>query len=422
MRDKTFNIAIVGGGVAGVTAAHILQRSHQVTLFEKNDYIGGHTNTVEIADGPDAGTAVDTGFIVCNDRTYPLFYQFLDQLGVSRQLSDMSFGFYDASDGFYYAGTNVSGMFAQPRNLISPRFWSMLYEIARFGRVGLAALERGEEDHKTLGEFLADHGFSKRVIERYIIPMGAAIWSTAPQRMMDFPAKALLSFYRNHGLLKLTDIPAWRTVAGGSWSYIKAFLKTFKGRVVKQAKIDSIRRSGDGVFMRVNGGEERFDKVVLAAHADQSLALLADPSPDETRLLGAWRYEENHTVLHTDASIMPPSRRAWASWNYVREKGRSSDAPATLTYYMNRLQNLNTTRDYFVTLNREGAYRDVDVIREFTYTHPGYTFDSIAAQRELPRLNGVNKTYYCGSYFGNGFHEDAVRSSVQMARGFGLEL
>ncbi|MBI1388377.1 MAG: NAD(P)-binding protein [bacterium] len=418
-----FQIAVIGAGAAGVTAANILQRRHNVTLFEKNSRLGGHVNTIEIENGPDAGTAVDTGFIVFNDRTYPLFNRLLSQLEVTARPSDMSFGFHDEASDFYYAGMGWRNLLARKRNALSPSFWSLLIGIDRFGREGRRALKEENLEGVSLGEFVIQKQFSPFVIQNYIAPMAAAIWSTPAERVLEFPAGALLSFYENHGLLNLSEVPCWRTVTGGSREYIRAFVTRFQGRIVTGAKIERVERGEQGVTLRFQGGEpQRFDKVVMAAHADESLALLADPSPDERRLLGAWRYEKNLAILHTDASVMPARRAAWASWNYTREKGPGAHGAATLTYWMNRLQGLKTRDPYFVTLNRFGAIDESKVIRRIEYSHPGYTFQSIASQRELPSLNGINHTYFCGSYFSHGFHEDAVRAGAGVAHCFGLEL
>lgn len=414
-------IAVIGAGVAGVAASHLLQGRYDVTLFERNDYVGGHTNTIVIEGGADAWLAVDTGFIVLNQRTYPLFNRLLLEWGVSLRDSDMSFGFYDESTGFQYAGTGVGGLFAQPMNALSPSFLKMLWDIRRFGIVGARALEDNLPPETTLGDFLAQHRFSARVINDYILPLGAAIWSTAPGRMVEYPAASILGFFNNHGLLNLADAPIWQTVEGGSSQYIKAFLRGFTGNVRLSCPVNGVERNDEGVRVCYSGGEERFDRALMACHADESLALLKDPSPDEARLLGAWRYSKNHTVLHTDASVMPTRKRAWASWNYVRERDGGDHERAALTYHMNRLQGLKTQIQYFVTLNVTRVIAPQSIIREIEYTHPQYDLAALRSQQELPRLNGARNTYFCGSYFGYGFHEDAVRSAVEAARNLGVE-
>ncbi len=423
MASGQLKIAVVGGGVAGITASYLLQRKHEVTLFEKNDYLGGHTNTIVIKDGPDAGTPVDTGFIVLNDKTYPLLHRLLKQLNVPVRTSDMSFSFYNEKTGMQFAGTGLSGIFSQKSNLFRPSFWKMLKEIRRFGVVSKQAIEKNNLSNVSMGDFLKEHHFSQKTIDQYIIPMGSAIWSTSPGKMLDFPAETLLRFFNNHGLLSLYDIPQWQTVASGSHAYVKSFLNSFQGTVHLNARIDHIKRTENNVSITFMDGKEiPFDCVVMAAHADESLQLLQDPSPDEKKLLGSWNYEKNVTVLHTDDTVLSPNKKTWASWNYVREKEGDESGGATLTYHMNRLQGLETHHQYFVTLNRIKPIPQDKIIREFDYTHPTYTFDAIDSQKELPKLNGVRNTYFCGSYFGYGFHEDAVRSGVEVARAFGLEL
>ncbi len=414
-------IAVIGGGVAGLSAAFLLQEKFKVTLFEKNDYVGGHTNTIVIPSGPDAGTPVDTGFIVLNDRTYPTFHRFLQRLGVSARASDMSFGFYDEGTGLQYAGSDLNGLFAQRRNLFRPDFHRMLWDIRRFGKEGLEDLKRGATA-PTLGKYLESKRFSKEMIDRYLLPMGSAIWSTPPGEIWEFPTETFLNFFKNHGLLDLSDRPQWQTVVGGSQSYVRAFLKAFRGEVRKGSGVSSLRREGEGVVLRQGNREERFDKAVVAAHADEALMLLEDPSDEERRLLGAWRYQDNHTVLHSDVTVLPPNRRAWASWNYVAEKDAPPGGKTSLTYYMNRLQGLTTQKTYCVTLNRSVPPREEETIREFFYHHPTYSLASVKSQSELPRLNGVRNTYFCGSYFGYGFHEDAVKAGVAVGRSLGVDL
>ena len=414
------SVAVVGGGVAGVVSAHELAKAgHQVTLFEKNAYVGGHTATVVLDQGPDAGAPVDTGFIVCNDRTYPNFHRFLADLGVSWRWSDMSFGYYDRNTGLQYAGTTLSGLFAQRANLASPSFYSFLAEVVRFGWRAEKDLGRGVLTGLTLGDYLTRVGGSRALRDHYVAPIGAAVWSAGLDEMMDFPAETFLRFFKNHGLLSLTDRARWQTVVGGSHAYVKAFLARFPGTVIKGAAVESVRRSGGGVEIRAAGRDAmRFDRVVIAAHADEALSVLADPSPDEERLLGAWSYSRNRTVLHTDESFLPPNSRANASWNYRREQGEPGSAGVSVTYDMNRLQGLKTLRRYLVTLNPRREPAPGTIVREFMYTHPSYTFSSIRTQPELRSLNGVRSTWFCGSYFGYGFHEDAVASAFDAVRDF----
>lgn len=307
-------VAVIGAGVAGITAAHLLQRRHDVVLFEKENRLGGNTNTVVLPDGPDAGTPVDTGFIVCNDWTYPNFLKLLGELRVAVRDSDMSFSFNCLRSGLEYAGTNLNTLFAQRRNMLSPPFWRMLLDIIRFNRNALAALESGRLAGLTLGGLVDVGGYSRRFTEHYLLPMGAAIWSTPSAEMLRFPAEAFVKFCRNHGLLNIEHRPTWKTVVGGSISYLRAFEKRFRGSIRLASPVAHVRRENGRVVVRPGSGpDEVFDAVVIASHADEALAMLADPSDDERRLLGPWRYQENLTLLHTDPRVMPRARRAWSS-------------------------------------------------------------------------------------------------------------
>ncbi len=411
MRKGT--VAVIGGGVAGIVAAHLLQKTHQVTLFEQGDYLGGHTHTITIADGPDAGTPVDTGFIVFNEATYPYFIGFLAELGVPSRQTEMSFGFQCLESGFIYAGNTLSGLFAQRSNLLKPQFYRFLLEIGRFCRQGKIDVESAE-DLGSLADYVRRHGFLPFMVDNYLKPMAAAIWSTPTAEVTAFPARAFLLFFRNHGLLDLWNRPAWRTVAGGSNSYVKAFTSFFTGTVRLKTQIQRVFRTDAGVQLHfADRHQETFDQVVMATHADQTLRLLGDPSREEMRLLSPWQYQENSTVLHTDLNVLPPMRRAWSCWNFRREPGSSSSQPAYVTYSMNLLQGLATSKQYLVTLNRPSPYDEKQVIARMTYHHPSYTNASMATQAILPTLNGVRNSWFCGSYFGYGFHEDAVRSSYQ---------
>jgi predicted NAD/FAD-binding protein len=427
MSDARKRIAVVGGGVAGITTAYLLDRHHEVTIFEAGSYLGGHTNTITIEKGPDSGIGVDTGFIVLNDKNYPLFHRFLKRLDVPVRWSNMSFGYYDPTRNFYYAGRGFNGLFAQRCNLASPSFYAFIAEVLRFGREGQAALRSEILSTETLGKFLEERDFSRRFIADYLLPMGAAIWSTPEMKVMDFPALSFLHFFRNHGLLSLKERPRWQTVVGGSSSYVKKFIGQFTGEIRLASAVLRVERDAAGcrIFTSDTDGEA-FDKVIFAAHADQSLSMLAEPSEDEQELLGAWRYQSNDTILHSDASLLPPYQRAWASWNYrggsSEGGGGSSVAPAALSYWMNLLQGLETQRNYFVSLNSSEAIREDKILARIDYSHPQYTTQAMDTQAKLSRLNGVNNSYFCGSYFGYGFHEDAVRSAVNVAKEFGIEL
>ena len=423
MQRSSQRIAVVGGGVAGIVCSYLLAREHQVTLFEQNNYLGGHTNTIEIPDGPDAGTPVDTGFIVLNDQNYPNFQRFLALLNVRVRYSCMSFGYFCEKTGFCYAGTDLNGMFAKRRNLINPSFWSMLLEIKRFGRESLEALDSGSLASLNLGEFLAEGRYSRFFQDNYLLPISSAIWSAGNKRISEFPAEMFVKFFKNHGLLSIRNRPRWQTVVGGSQSYVRAFLKAYSGQVRLSTPVREVRRLDKAVNVICKNGEvEQFDKVVLASHADQTLKLLGDPSPQEQDALGAWTYSRNRTVLHSSAEILPPLKRAWASWNYRRFDQGDDPSSVTVTYHMNRLQGLNAAREYCVTLNPPREIPTSSLIREIEYTHPVYSRKSIDSQEKIRAANGTRNTYYCGAYLGSGFHEDAVSSALEVAKAFGQKL
>ncbi len=413
-------IAVIGAGVSGVTTACLLQDHHEITLYEKNGYIGGHTHTVVVDRGPDAGTPVDTGFIVMNNRTYPLFTRLLNRLKVSRLDTDMSFSYTCRRTGLQYASSNLNALFAQRTNAFRPSFWRFLWGV----HVLMQSMQRDLADGRlagiTLGEYLAREGVGRAVIEQFVYPMAAAIWSAPDDQMRDFPVETFIRFYENHGLLTLTDHPQWAVVEGGSHTYVKAFLDGFNGRVMEATPVTGISRTKRGVIVTSEGDRhETFDRVVVATHADEALKMLQDPSPEERRLLSPWRYVPNRVILHVDASLLPSQPRARASWNYIREAGSERGDPITVTYYMNRLQHLKTRETWCVTLNPAREIPESAIHREMTYDHPLFTFDSVATQKELKQLNGMQNTYFCGSYFGYGFHEDAVSSSVDVATALG---
>jgi len=418
---KRPRIAVVGGGIAGITAAYQLQKTHHESLFEANDYVGGHTHTQIIPDGPDAGTPVDTGFIVLNDRTYPILNRFFKKLNVKICKSDMSFSYFSERTGFQYGSRSLNSLFAQRGNLLDPAYWGVLAEILSFNRKVQQGLQHGTLGDLTLGHFLRRYKFTPRFKRQYVFPMVAAIWSAPDAQVDQFPMLTFARFFSNHGLLNITHQPQWYYVAGGSQTYVRAFLKQFSGDVHTQTALKSIERLPDGVILQTTAGEtHRFDRVVIATHADQALKLLADPSAEEERLLSPWRYSFNETYLHTDTRWMPANKRAWASWNFFRAAGAGAEAPVTLTYHMNRLQQLNTHHQYLVTLNPFKPIAADKIVARMTYTHPTFTFDSLRTQRDLPRLNGQRNTVFCGSYFRYGFHEDAARSGVQAAAALGV--
>ncbi len=407
--------------MAGVVSAYLLARRHRVTLIEARSYVGGHTNTVTLSRGPDAGQKVDTGFIVFNDRTYPLFNRFLEQLRVAWREGDMSFGYHCRRSGWSYGGHDLNTLFARRSNLFNPDFLRFVVDLTRLNRDGRRALRNGSLNGEGIAEFARRAGYTDTFWRHYLAPLGAAMWSSGSRQIAEFPAQSFLQFLENHGLLSFTDRPRWRTVVGGSRSYIEAFLKQFSGTVLTGCPVTRVVRLPDRVEVVLGNERLCFDAVVMACHADQSLALLQEPTAEERTLLGAWEYSRNHTVLHTDLSQMPPNRRVWSSWNYLRDPEVGEDS-VSITYDMNRLQGLQTSNRYLVTLNRTAEIDPRQVVADFDYRHPIFNHRSMATQSRLPQLNGRQRTYFCGSYFGYGFHEDAVRSAVQVGRALGIEL
>jgi predicted NAD/FAD-binding protein len=412
-------IAIIGAGISGLTVAHLLHRDHDLTVFEGADYAGGHTNTVRV-DTPDATHHVDTGFIVFNDRNYPNFERLLARIGVASQPSNMSFAVSDEDGDFEYSSVSANGLFAKRSHLAAPWFHRMLADVVRFQRAA-HDLVRSGADGPSLGHWVEELRLSRPFIDRLIVPQAAAVWSADPRQMWTFPARFLAEFFDNHGMLELRNRPRWRVVRGGSARYVEQLTAPWRERLRLSTPVQAIHRADDHVVVQPRGGEpERFDHVVLATHSDQALSLLADPSDREHELLGAIPYQPNQAVLHTDERMLPRRRRAWASWNYHlldEPKG-----PATVTYHMNRLQSLDADREFCVTLNRGDAIDPDKVIRRIDYAHPVFTAAGEAAQARHHEISGVERTHFCGAYWGWGFHEDGVKSALRVAERFGGRL
>jgi len=409
-------IAVVGSGIAGLGAAWLLSREHEVVLFEREARLGGHTHTHRVQQGG-RSYSVDSGFIVFNAQNYPLLTQLLGQLDVLSQPTTMSFSVQNARNSLEYNATDLDGMFCQRRNLVSPRFWGMVRDILRFYREAPALLAL-PGDGPSLGDYLEENRYSRMFIEDHLVPMASALWSSPAQGIMGFPAKYLARFMDNHHMLQVQGRPPWRVVSGGSSSYIAALQKQWAVQVRLSSPVRKLRRDADGVTVSTDTGEERFDQVVLACHSDQSLALLADPSAAETEVLGAIPYQANETVLHTDARLLPTRRKAWAAWSaYVpAEPG----AACTVSYCMNLLQGLDSREPFVVTLNRSKDIDPAKVLARMRYHHPVYTHASVAAQARRAEINGGNRTWYAGAYWGFGFHEDGLRSGVDVANALGV--
>lgn len=411
-------IAIIGSGISGLACAHYLHRDHEVQVLEKAPRIGGHTATVDVAVGG-RKFAIDTGFIVFNDWTYPNFIELMDEIGVSSKATEMSFSLSDQASGLEYAGSSLNTLFAQRSNLLSPRFLGMLRNIVRFNREAAADLEAGAvEAGQTLGSYLAQKRYSKSFIDWYLVPMGSAIWSADVQVMLDFPLEFFVRFFSNHGLLNIRNRPQWRVIEGGSREYLKPLIDPFADSIRTSVDIAGVRREGQGAVVRYRDGRlESFDKVVFACHSDQALEILDDASSKETEILSAIPYQNNEVILHTDTRLLPVSRRAWSSWNYQRKPGSER---ATLTYNMNILQGIEAPETFCVTLNDRTSINPHKVLGEFQYAHPVFTLAGVAAQARWAEIN-TGSTWFCGAYWRNGFHEDGVYSAKRVANAIGIQ-
>lgn len=407
-------IAIIGAGVSGLTAAYRLQPQHDITLYEANDYLGGHANTVEV-DWQGERQVIDTGFIVFNDWTYPKFIELLDELQIPSHETSMSFSVRCDASNLEYNGSSLNGLFAQRRNLLRPSFYRMLRDIMRFNREAPELVLKGSAlDETPVGEFLTRHRYSREFADHYLLPMGAAIWSCPLGTFAQFPIRFIIEFFQNHGLLSVRHRPTWRTIRGGSREYVARMAKRFSDRVRLSTPIQKVQRSASEVLVTpAHGPPQRFDHVVFACHSDQALRMLADPTATEQAVLAEFPYERNVAVLHTDEAVLPRRRRAWACWNY-RLTGHPAQHAATVTYQMNMLQHLQSPHTYNVTLNSDADIDPAKVLRRFEYHHPIFTVRRATAQARHPELIHVNRSSYCGAYWGNGFHEDGVVSALRV--------
>ena len=419
-------IAVIGSGVAGLSAAWLLSRRYRVTVFEAAPQLGGHSHTVDVPLG-ERTIPVDAGFIVYNERTYPNLTRLFRHLGVETEGTDMSFGVSIAGGRLEYAGARrLAGLFAQKRNLLRPGFWRMLADIVRFYR-SFRAHDVRSLAGVTLGDLLDAGRFGRAFRDAHLLPMAAAIWSGTFRSILDFPAPCFLAFCRNHGLLQVSGRPQWRTVSGRSRDYVKRLAAGISGPIFLNAPVAEIRRGPGGAEVtlandaRSRFGHARFDRVVVAAHADAALRMLADASAEERRLLGAFAFQPNRAILHTDAALMPRRRACWASWNYIADGPNEEDAPVFVTYWLNRLQNLDAAPPLFLSLNAARRPRAEAILAEFGYDHPQFDGAAIAAQAELHSIQGVRNTWFCGAWTGYGFHEDGLVSGMAAASALGVE-
>ena len=411
---KSKKIAIVGTGIAGMSAAWLLSKHHSVTIFEMDKRIGGHSNTVNINN-----LSVDTGFIVYNVKNYPNLIALFEHLGVVTQSTDMSFGVSVDQGGFEYSGGDTLGLFAQKSNLLRPRFWRMVKDILRFYREAPLAFVNNTNHDVTLGQYLSKNNYSETFQRDHLLPMGAAIWSTPVDKMLDYPLTSFLNFCDNHGLLQISGRPEWRTVVGGSKEYIKCLVKNYQHKIQTNRAVKQVWSDTDGAYVEdCNDNIFKFDHVIMASHADQALNMLKSPNSNELKLLGAFSYQTNKAILHTDKSLMPNNKRAWSSWNYLRAQADGKDS-VCVTYWMNKLQNLNANTNYFVTLNPPKKPNEGSILRSFIYQHPVFDCRAMTAQKKLWGLQGKRRLWFCGSYFGHGFHEDALQSGLAVAEELG---
>ena len=412
-------IAIIGSGISGMVAAHRLSSKNEVAVYEAGAHIGGHTNTVDV-EHLGQSYAVDTGFIVYNDWTYPKFIELMDELAVPWQPSDMSFSVRCDKSGLEYNGTSLNSLFAQRRNVLRPSFLRMVADILKFNRRAPALLNN-TTDRISLGDYLHDEGYSRYFIDHYIIPMGAAIWSSRPVDMLHFPARFFVEFFSNHGFLSVNERPTWRVIKGGSREYVKRLTARFADRIHLNTPVASIQRNPQNVVLRLkNGTIEHFDQVFIACHSDQALKLLSDPSQEERDILGAIGYQANEALLHSDERLMPRRPLARAAWNYhlpIEQYER-----VTVTYNMNILQGLKAPTQFLLSLNRNADVDPSTVLGSYVYHHPVYTTEAVAAQKRRHEINGVRRTYYCGAYWGYGFHEDGVKSALVSLEEFQRQL
>jgi len=410
--------AIIGTGIAGMGCAHLLQHRYDLTIFEKNDYIGGHTNTISVNEEGEE-VYMDTGFMVFNFETYPNLCQLFEEIKAPIKKTDMSFSVQHVPTGLEYSGSGLNGLFAQRKNIFSPAYIRMLMEITRFNKISVDILDKPEYANHSLADYIKEFKFSEEMLLKYLVPMSSAVWSTPMDKMLDFPAVTLIRFFKNHGFLGLNTQHQWYTLQNGSQAYRELLIKPFKNRIQVNNPAVSVKRltNGKALVTTADGRQQEFDKVIFAAHANEALNLLFEPTADEKRLLSAFHYEKNKATVHTDESVMPKNRRTWSSWNYRIEERGGKQVPTTI-YWMNRLQGVSDRKNYFVSINAiPGTVAPEKLIREIGYEHPLFDVAAIRAQDELYRLNESGPLYFCGSYFKYGFHEDAYKSAVELCKG-----
>lgn len=409
-------LAIIGTGMAGMGCGWFLHKEYELTVYEQNDYVGGHTNTISVDEN---GTPVhfDTGFMVFNHVTYPYLTKLFAELGVETKKTSMSFSVQHVESGLEYCGSGLNGLFAQRKNIFSPKFIRMLMQISRFNKESVNWLQNEKDENLSIADYCKRFGLGEDFIHKYLVPMSGAVWSTPPEKMLDFPAHTLIHFFYNHGFLGLNTQHQWWTVTGGSKNYRDKIIVPFRDKIMVNNAAVSVRRENGKVKVKSKDGQEReFDKVIFACHGDDAIAMIENPTADEKRLLSCFRYQPNKATVHTDDSIMPKNKKVWSSWNYRIAKKNETELPSTI-YWMNSLQGVSDKRNYYVSINEADEVDPKKIIREIDYTHPLFDVPAILAQKELPKLNETGPLYFCGSYFRYGFHEDALLSAVQLCEG-----
>lgn len=413
-------IAIIGSGISGLTTAYLLHKSHEITLFEANDYIGGHTHTVKVAQG-EQSYDIDTGFIVCNDRNYPNFLKLMDKLNIAMQPTEMSFSVRNNPLGLEYNGHNLNTLFSQRRNLLRPKFYRLIRDILYFNKAAKKAIEEGVAENITLDTFVNQQSLSDIFKNNYLLPMAAAIWSCSMEQAGEFPLQFFLKFFLNHGLLDIKNRPQWYAVKGGSKAYIDPMTSGFKDQIRLSTPVNSVVRDDSWIEVNHATGKETFDQLVFACHSDQALDLLKNASIEEKAILGELLYQQNDVILHSDASLMPKKSLSWASWNFLAGEQEHND-PTLVTYCMNILQGIASDQPFLVSLNARHKIDPEKIIGEYDYTHPVYSVAGMKAQSRRNEISGVGRIHYCGAYWYNGFHEDGVRSALDIGEKFGVSL
>ena len=408
-------LAIVGTGIAGMGAAYFLNKNYDITVFEKDNYVGGHTNTITVKEN-DKDIFVDTGFMVFNKVTYPNLTKLFEKLNVAIKPTDMSFSVFHLESGLEYSGSGLNGLFAQRKNIFNPKFLKMLFQINRFNKECLETLSDTKYADYSLADYVEEKGFGQEFLNKYLIPMSAAVWSSPPDLMLKFPAKTLVRFFHNHGFLGLDTQHQWYTVVYGSRNYRKKIIEQYKDKIHVNSGVKTvIRENGKIKITTVNGNEHQFDKVIFASHADETLKMISDPTDLEKNILGKFKYQLNRATLHTDKTIMPKNKNVWSSWNY-RIEPKNGEVKTSTIYYMNSLQHVSKNKDYFVSINDPGNVDEEKIIKEIDYTHPLFDLDAIKTQENIQQINKQgNNTFFCGSYFKYGFHEDAFASALELS-------